>query len=296
MGTVVSFSLLITTTEDQSHPDETRQDGRGRDEVTTGETPARNGTPAPSLMQAPTSDEAEGLARAALGRAVAVLHAADEIFSTYKPQSPVSRLRRADISLGEAPPEVAQVLSLCESARAASCGWFDPWRLPGGLDPTGYVKGWAAQRALGELRAAGVAAALINAGGDIAAFGQPLPETTWHVGIRDPRATDRLLGAVRIDGAGAVATSGAYERGGHIIDPTTGRPAQGLLSATVTGPDLALADALATGLFASAGKGLSCVARRRGYGALVVGADGSLWATPGFPFSLSRPDTVPVPA
>ena len=47
---------------------------------------------------------------------------------------------------------------------------------------------------------------------------------------------------------GAIATSGSYERPGQLLNPTTGRTARGVASATVTGPELDLADALATGL------------------------------------------------
>jgi thiamine biosynthesis lipoprotein len=219
----------------------------------------------------------------AVERALAVLHNVDRVFSTWQPDSPVSRLRRGETDLDAAPPEVAWVLELCRRARAASGGWFDPWRLPGGVDPTGLVKGWAAELALAELRDT-AEAAMINAGGDIAVFGEPEPGQQWRIGIRDPLAADRLLTVVTLGGHDrAVATSGAYERGPHVLDPGTGKPAQDLLAATVVGPDLAFADALATGLLASGGRALARIAGLRGYSGLVVGADGSVRATLGFP-------------
>lgn len=224
----------------------------------------------------------EALAHA-VERALAVLHHVDQVFSTWQPDSPVSRLRRGEIDLDAAPPEVAWVLELCRRARDASGGWFDPWGLPGGVDPTGLVKGWAAELALAELRA-DAAAAMVNAGGDIAVFGQPQPDQQWRVGIRDPLAADRLLTVVTLGGHDrSVATSGAYERGPHVLEPGTSEPAQGLLAATVVGPDLAFADALATGLLASGGKALARIAGLRGYSALVVEQDGSVRTTLGFP-------------
>ncbi len=223
----------------------------------------------------------------ALERAIAVLHHVDDVFSTWQPDSPVSRLRRGEIELDAAPPEVARVLDLCRRARTASGGWFDPWRVDGGVDPTGLVKGWAAELALAELRGS-AAAALVNAGGDIAVFGEPEPGQQWRIGIRDPLAADRLLTVVTLGGHDrAVATSGAYERGPHVLDPESGEPAQALLAATVVGPDLAFADALATGLFASGGKALARVAGLRGYSALIVAGDGSLRATLGFPAAVA---------
>jgi thiamine biosynthesis lipoprotein len=222
---------------------------------------------------------------AAAARAVAVLHHVDDVFSTWKPDSPMSRVRRGEIELAAGPPELATVLELCRTARDASGGWFDPWSMPGGVDPTGLVKGWAAELALGRVRAApGVTGALINAGGDVAVLGEPEPGQPWRVGIRHPLAADRLLTVVTLGGHDrAVATSGSYERGDHVLDPRSGAPAAGLLSATVVGPDLAFVDALATALFASGGRALPRVAGLRGYSALVVEADGTTRATPGFP-------------
>lgn len=223
---------------------------------------------------------------AAAQRAVAVLHHVDQVFSTWQPDSPVSRLRRGELSLDEAPPEVAQVLELCRRAREASGGWFDPWALPGGVDPTGLVKGWAAELALAEVRASGAAGAMINAGGDVAVFGEPEEGQPWRVGIRHPLAADRLLTVVTLGGHDrAVATSGNYERGLHVFDPHSGEAAQELLAATVVGPDLAFVDALATGLLASGGKSLARVAGLRGYSALIVEGDGTVRTTLGFPAS-----------
>jgi thiamine biosynthesis lipoprotein len=230
-----------------------------------------------------TAETATDVAAAALARATASLQTADDVFSTWKPQSPLSRLRRGEITLDQAPPEVADVLALCREARDISGGWFDPWSLPGGVDPTGLVKGWAAQRALDEFKNAGVPAAMINAGGDIAVYGEPEPGQPWRIGVRHPQAADRLLCVVEISGRGAVATSGNYERGEHMIVPGTGEHARALASATVIGPDLTFADALATALFASGGEALERIARLRGYSAFVVDAAGVFRATHNLP-------------
>jgi len=106
-----------------------------------------------------------------LATARALLQRADAVFSTWKPDSPVSRLRRGEITSAQAPAEVSEVLEQCAIARELSGGWFDPWAMPGGIDPTGYVKGWAAQRALGAFRASSIYGAIVNAAGDIASVG-----------------------------------------------------------------------------------------------------------------------------
>jgi thiamine biosynthesis lipoprotein len=264
MGTVVSFSLRE----------------------------ARSTTTDPGATAAEQREARERVDEA-LARAQAELRWVDDVFSTWKPQSPVSRLRRGEIRVEDAPPEVAEVLELCRTAREASDGWFDPWALPGGVDPTGLVKGWAAQRALGIIKEAGAPAAMVNAGGDIAMYGQPAPGQTWRVGIQHPVARDRILLTADLAGAGAVATSGSYERGEHIIDPRTGEPTAALLSATVIGHDLGYADALATALYASRGELLERISLLIGYHGFIVDGRGNVRASRGFPIMLEGVEAVP---
>ncbi|HEX3489647.1 MAG TPA: FAD:protein FMN transferase [Streptosporangiaceae bacterium] len=219
----------------------------------------------------------------ALASANAVLHRADRVFSTWRPDSAISRLRRGEITAGQIPPEVTEVLRLCAVARDLSDGWFDPWAMPGGVDPTGYVKGWAAQQALAELQATGVSGAIVNAAGDVASSGTMGAGVPFRIGIADPFAPRQL--AAIVDLTGAVATSGSYERGQHLVDPFSGRPAARAASASVTGPDLGLADAVATALAVAGDSGLAWIEPIDGYEALVIGRDGARKCTHGFPLA-----------
>ena len=108
------------------------------------------------------------------------------------------------------------------------------------------MKGWAAQRALSAFRASGVCGAIVNAAGDIASFGSLVPGRPFRIGIADPFAPGRLAEVAYL--SGAIATSGTYERGDHLIDPHSGQAAARAASASVTGPDLGLADAFATAM------------------------------------------------
>ena len=218
-----------------------------------------------------------------LSMALALLHRADAVFSTWNPGSPISRLRLGEITCSQAPAEVREVLGLCATARELTRGWFDPWALPGGVDPTGYVKGWAAQRALGAFRAPGISGAIVNAAGDIASSGGLGPGRPFSIGIADPFSPRRLAAVVRL--TGAIATSGTYERGSHLIDPRSGRPAARVASASVTGPDLGLADALATAVAVAGAPGLALVEALDGYEAMVIAHDGGLRWTERFPFA-----------
>ena len=144
-------------------------------------------------------------------------------------------------------------------------------RADGRLDPSGFVKGWAVEAAAGILDAAGARNYCLNAGGDVIARGEPEPGSPWRIGIRHPEIPDRVATILEARDL-AVATSGGYERGDHIGDPHTGRPALGLLSVTVVGPHLAEADAYATAAFAMGEAGLSWIATLPGYAGCMITA------------------------
>jgi len=220
---------------------------------------------------------------ARIGRACDVLHHADAVFSTWKPHSPISRLRRAEISVEQAPSDVAEVLELCATARVMSAGWFDPWAMPGGVDPTGLVKGWAAQRALAALTPGELVGAMVNAAGDIAVSGGPERGHPFRIGVVDPSSPRALADVVELDGA--IATSGTYERGDHLVDPRSGASQARVASATVCGPDLGLADALATAVAVAGEQALALFEELDGYEAWTIAFDGSRRWTPNFPFA-----------
>jgi thiamine biosynthesis lipoprotein len=218
-----------------------------------------------------------------LARARVILQRADAVFSTWKMNSPISRLRRGEITSEQAPAEVREVLENCMAAREISGGWFDPWAMPGGVDPTGYVKGWAAQRALAALVSAEIPGAIINAAGDIASFGGSEFAKPFRVGIVDPFSPGDLACIVQL--AGAIATSGTYERGDHLIDPHSGQPSVRVASASVSGPDLGLADALATAVAVAGEEALAWIEALEGYEALIIAFDRTWHWTTNFPLA-----------
>jgi thiamine biosynthesis lipoprotein len=207
----------------------------------------------------------------------------DARMSTFRPDSEVSRLSRGEISEAEGSPEIREVLLRCEAARTASHGYFDirRHRADGALDPSGLVKGWAVEGAAGILRAAGAQNYAINAGGDIVARGERAPGHPWRVGVRHPRRPDRVATVLAIRDL-AVATSGAYERGDHVIDPHTGRPPGGVLSMTVVGPSLTNADSYATAAFAMGRDGLRWIASLPGYAGCSITSDDRIAWTAAF--------------
>jgi thiamine biosynthesis lipoprotein len=211
------------------------------------------------------------------------LRRADSIFSTYKDDSEISRLNRGELTLEDAHPDVREVLARCEELRVITDGYFDAGRvLEHGVDPSGLVKGWAVDRAGEVLEAGGARNYSLNAGGDIRLRGAPLPEAVWRVGIQHPRVRDKIAAVVEGTDV-AVATSGAYARGEHVLDPHTGRPPEGVLSVTIVGPELATADAYATAAFAMGEAGPEWTATLGLYEAMTIMADDRVLSTHGFP-------------
>lgn len=216
-----------------------------------------------------------------LDDAITWLHWVDRVFSPYRADSDVSLLARAEVTADGCAPEVAEVLAACAFVRDLSGGYFTS--APGGrFDPSGYVKGWAVERAAALLGLAGSTDHLVNGGGDVQCAGGRGPEDPWRVGIADPLRPGGLAMVVEARDS-AIATSGTAERGAHIIDPHTGRPATGLASLTVTGPSLALADAYATAAVAMGpDQARDWTEFLEGYEAFAITDTGDSWQTSGF--------------
>jgi thiamine biosynthesis lipoprotein len=209
------------------------------------------------------------------------LHEVDRRFSTYQDDSEVCRFRRGEIPLGECSPDLRHVLDACADLWRETDGYFDAYAT-GPLDPSGYVKGWSVEVASARLAAAGSTRHFINAGGDIRMRGSNPDGGPWRIGIRHPWEADRLSWVLAVTD-GAVATSGTYERGEHVWNPRTGKPARGLRSVTVVGADLALADAYATAALAMGEAGIGWLAKLDGFESAVVTDDGRAFSSTGLP-------------
>ncbi|MCC6495875.1 MAG: FAD:protein FMN transferase [Propionibacteriaceae bacterium] len=219
----------------------------------------------------------------AVETAFEALRADEAMFSTWRPDSPVSRIKAGLDRVVDAHPRIRHVAALCELAGHRTGGAFAAW-LPGPdgrlcFDPTGLVKGWSVDKAftalLADLRPFGRHDALICAGGDIAVACNRTDTPDWVVAVEDPRDRARTLRSLRLR-TGAVATSGTAARGDHIVDPATGAPAAGLLSATVIGPNLTWADVYATAAFVKGSAALPWLATLADHAGLLVGADGTV--------------------
>jgi thiamine biosynthesis lipoprotein len=157
------------------------------------------------------------------------------------------------------------------------------------IDLGGIAKGFAVDRAVEVLRRHGLPRGLINAGGDVAAFG-PRSAT---ISIRDPRHPDRLLCRAHISNEALASTGARFDPfrsadtcGAAIIDPGTREPVRAIAGATVCAPSCMLADAL-TKVVMIAGDAAAQELEHYRARALLVGADGAIRVTPGWQQSLA---------
>jgi len=153
------------------------------------------------------------------------------------------------------------------------------------------AKGYAADKAVGELKRQGIRAGLVAVAGDIRAFGLKPDGSGWKVGIRNPRTggkDDEILATVELRDM-AVSTSGDYERYfmkdgiryHHILDPKTGYPATGCRSVTVLAKEGVDTDSFSTGTFVLGPEKGMKVLEGMGFEGMILDKDGRVFTTPG---------------
>ncbi|NUW42199.1 FAD:protein FMN transferase [Nonomuraea rhodomycinica] len=219
-----------------------------------------------------------------LDNAFAWLRWVEATFHPSREDSQIGRLNRGRTI--EQVPELIEVLHRCDELSQATGGWFEA-RRDGVVDPSGYIKGWALERLSRALANTGAGDHRLDAGGDIRLRGSAAPGRPWEVGIRDPR-TGLVRAVVAAHDLG-IATSG----GSPVVDPRTGRRRTGVDSVTVIGPDLGVADAYATAMYAMgpvrARRFAAETAVRGPYQSMIIEGDGQEYTTPGFTAHIAQP-------
>ena len=226
-----------------------------------------------------------GAIDAAIDAVFEELERLEAMFSTFRADSEISQVNRGERHLLDCSAEVIDVLDACAWLTQASGGAFDISRPTpsthsgaGGIDPAGFVKGWATERAARRLSDAGLTDWFVSVGGDLVTRGTRGPDEPWSVAIADPRTAGEVLAVFDVCD-GALATSGTAERGAHLWDGRDGTPAAGWASVSVSGPSLAWADAFATVAYVMGSDGPDWVSRFDDYEAFAVGWDGTIRST-----------------
>lgn len=217
--------------------------------------------------------------------ATEILRDADETFSLYKPESEISKLVRHELRWGVASAVQRSIRSQVENWREMTHGFFDA-RDDKEYDPSGLVKGWAAQNASNYLEANGIVDFTLNAGGDIYLSSELKPSVLSRVGLSNLKPLSSTAAGVNMvlelagSGYHAVATSGVAERGEHVWRGDTERRFQ---QVSVVAKDLVAADVWATALLSGGDSAWNTfVTSATDAVALGVFEDGSIVASRGF--------------
>ncbi|HEX6268513.1 MAG TPA: FAD:protein FMN transferase [Burkholderiales bacterium] len=263
--------------------------------------------------------------RAAAEAAFREMQRLSDMMSHYDPASVVSEINRAAGARAVAiPPELAEVLAQARRVSERTGGAFDvtvgvlrawseqrvapPEEIaaqlakvsyrkfhadgksaflsePGmRIDLGGIAKLYILEAGRRVLEARGVPRALLNGGGDVVAHSGGAP---WRVGVRDPRARGRLLGVLLLE-RGVVASSGDYERPHHVLDPRTGRPAEGVRGVTLLAPAAEAANGLGPAIMVLGAEKGRALILSTGIQGLIVDARGELWTSPGLKLTPAR--------
>ena len=131
-----------------------------------------------------------------------------------RPTAPTATSAGGDpgtVTLPACSPLLVEVIDAVGSLEDLTGGGFHPYDRQGRFDPTGYVKGWAVERAVGILTDAGITDAFFGVGGDIQMVGRADTGRPWRVAVTDPADERRIVAVVEAPADGrpfAVATSG----------------------------------------------------------------------------------------
>lgn len=207
----------------------------------------------------------------------------DAQFSTYKPQSEVSKINRGEILPKDTSRKMQNIFLLAEQTRRQTYGYFNIATPQGNIDPSGIVKGWAIYQASLILRQEGIVNFCLEAGGDIQT-GKPSEKKRgfWKVGIRNPFNRREIIKVLHLYNQG-IATSGTYIRGQHIYNPhDPQKEIKEAVSLTVIGPNVYEADRFATAAFAMGRQGINFIEQTPGLEGYMVGQSGIATMTSGF--------------
>ncbi|NDC48172.1 MAG: FAD:protein FMN transferase [Micrococcales bacterium] len=224
----------------------------------------------------------------AIRESVAALHNADNVFSLYKPDSPLSQLARGEVSIAELPEIVSFIWDECERWSELTDGWFSSMTNENTFDPSGLVKAWATEVAANKLEEFGITDFAINAGGDIRLSKNISSGKPKRIGITKPVSITETNEAITVIDLNdteffAVATSGTAERGNHIWNSKEQKPADDFLQVTVVAKDIITADVLATAIFAAGNQAETLITKfANQIEVLIINSAKETFSTPGF--------------
>lgn len=212
----------------------------------------------------------------------------DRTFSTFKPDSEISKINRGEILEKDFSEDMKVVFKLAEKTKSETDGYFDILDNNGKYNPSGIVKGWAIYYATQILLKDGFENFYVNAGGDIQFYGKRpasgYPDgKIWSSGIKNPFNQNEIVKVVYLKSGQGIATSGNYIRGDHIYNPKDRkRTVDEIVSFTVIGPNVLEADRFATAVFAMGKNGINFLEKMPGLAGYMIDKNGTAFMTSNF--------------
>lgn len=203
-------------------------------------------------------------------KAFGLLREIDAQFSNYKPKSEMSQFIRGNLKEANFSKGLRAILLGCKNASEQTNGYFSA-SIEGVFDANGYIKGWAINQTADCIIGLGATTFCIGAGGDILAKGVK----KWKIGIQDPFNKQVVYKTIELKNQ-AIATSGSYEKGPHIINPKTKKPADYWASVSVVGPAIIQADVFATACFAMGEEAINFIKSFPDYSLIAILNDNEL--------------------
>ena len=211
------------------------------------------------------------------------LRAVDEKFSTYKPNSEISKINDHVVNNSLFSNEMQEIFKLSEETRIETNNFFNIKNKENKYDPSGLVKGWAIHNTAKILREHGCKNFLIDIGSDIQVDGKNEVGENWAIGIKNPFNPDKeIIKIVYLTNCG-VATSGKYAKGNHIYNPNDSLDTLNeIVSVTVIAKNIYEADRFATAVFAMGKDGINYLEDKNGLEGYVIDKNGIATMTSGF--------------
>ena len=207
----------------------------------------------------------------------------DKNFSTFKPDSEISKINRGEIEEKDWSQEMKEVFQLAEKTKRETKGFFDVLDNNGKYNPSGIVKGWAILNTAKLIWSLEFKNFYVNAGGDIQFSGKNSDGEKWKTGIKNPFNQKEIVKIVYIPDGVGIATSGNYIRGDHIYNPNDRiQLIEDIVSFTVIGPDVCEADRFATAVFAMGKEGINFLEKMPKFAGYMIDKNGVASMTSNF--------------
>lgn len=227
-------------------------------------------------MGMPTSIEIVGNSLESIQKSYYRLEKINQKYSPYIPSSDLSKLWSNEKPMSSQSKEFINIHKECLMYEKITNGYFSAF-FENRYNPTGYIKGWAIHEIEKIIKKDGHTNYCINFSGDMKF--SSTGEKVWRVAIQSPFVKNKNIALLAMRN-GAIATSGNYERGNHIINPKKPKLKSDLASVTVLGIDIIAVDVMATAIFAMGLKEAQRYLKlNSNYEALLIDENGNIYKT-----------------